>query len=347
MTHVIAKAARRKGERTHSMTAGQVLFGLFSTFCLLLILRNPDAAIAYVTRGLLLCARTVIPSLFPFMVLSELIVAGGFGRAMLRRVSRPLERLLALSEAGCCAFLLGLVCGFPIGARCAVSAYDRGEMTRSECERVLCFSGAPSSAFLISAVGVSLWENRTFGIALYAAVVLSSLLTALLLARLQKNGSASRVDARPLSPAPTLRGASLFAHAVRSATDGILSVSAYVVFFSALTGTIELVLAPLALSPYVLAALTTLLELSGGVSQAATLPSRPIAALLTALAVGWSGLSVHCQILSVTDRRDLSLRPYLLSKLLQALLTAALLALLIYIFPTLLCAGGELVGSPA
>ncbi|MBQ8311184.1 MAG: hypothetical protein IJX80_09265 [Clostridia bacterium] len=336
MTNAVTKPHRRKKRVARTLCADQIVFGLFSIFCLLLILRNSEAAIAYVTRGLLLCARTVIPSLFPFMVLSELIVAGGFGRALIRRIYTPIKRLFALSEAGCCAFLLGIVCGFPIGARCAVSAYDRGEMSKSECERVLCISGAPSSAFLISAVGASLWESRTFGIALYASVIAASLVTAFVLAQIKKNSAADAPDEFAALSAPTLRGAPLFTHAVRSATEGILSVSAYVIFFSALTGTVELVLSPLSPSSLVLAAITSILELSGGVSQAAALDHASVAAILTAAAAGWSGLSVHCQILSVTDGRALSLRPYFLSKLFQSILAAIFLALLIYIFPALL-----------
>lgn len=57
-------------------TPGQLCFGFFALFCLFLILRNPDVAIEYITSGLRLCAVTVIPSLFPFLVLSELIVSG-------------------------------------------------------------------------------------------------------------------------------------------------------------------------------------------------------------------------------------------------------------------------------
>ena len=77
-------------------TPGQLCFGFFALFCLLLILRNPDTAIEYMTSGLRLCARTVIPSLFPFLVLSELIVSGGIGRILLRPVSGMLSRLFRL-----------------------------------------------------------------------------------------------------------------------------------------------------------------------------------------------------------------------------------------------------------
>ena len=339
MTHVIEKTTRRYNQRTRTRHAEHLLFGLFTLFCLLVILRNSDAAIAYVTRGLLLCARTVIPSLFPFMVLSELIVAGGFGTSAIGCISTPFKRLLHLSEAGCCAFLLGLLCGFPIGARCAVSAYERGEITKAECERVLGISGAPSSAFLISAVGASLWESRTFGIALYAAVVLSAILTACIQAHAQKSTPCAVPDEYAALREPPLHGATLLTHSIRSATEGILSVTAYVVFFSVLTGTLELVLAPLSLSPILHAAIGGFLELSGGVSLAAGLETPIAAALLTAATVAWSGLSVHCQILAVTSKSALSMRPYLRAKIVQTLLTVVLIAILIYICPAIHTAG--------
>lgn len=66
-------------------TPGQLCFGFFALFCLLLILRNPDTAIEYMTSGLRLCARTVIPSLFPFLVLSELIVSGASAESFCAR----------------------------------------------------------------------------------------------------------------------------------------------------------------------------------------------------------------------------------------------------------------------
>ena len=126
-------------------TPGQLCFGFFALFCLFLILRNPDVAIEYITSGLRLCAVTVIPSLFPFLVLSELIVSGGIGRLLLRPVSGLLAGLFRLPPDGCCAILLGMFCGFPVGARAAVSAYDAGRLTRDEAERVICASTNPSS----------------------------------------------------------------------------------------------------------------------------------------------------------------------------------------------------------
>lgn len=323
--------------KRHILTPGQVCFGLFALFCLFLILKNSDIAIEYMSRGLLLCAKTVIPSLFPFMVLSELIVSGGIGNALLKRVAAPLRRLFGLPNAGCCAVMLGMLCGFPVGAKCAILSYEQGTLSKEETERVLTFSNNPSSAFLISAVGVSLWGNRRFGIALYITVLCVSVLTGILTNLLRKkNTEEVSVQNIQTVPTPPLTGARLFTEAVRSATGSILLVCAYVIFFSALVGTLNLVLAAFDLPSSVNAFFFCLFELSGGVSQASALGNTAFAALLCAFAAGWSGLSVHCQVLSVCDGKGLSFRSYFLAKIFQGILCALIFGIVINLFPALL-----------
>ncbi len=318
-----------------SYTPGRLCFGFFSLFCLLLILRNPDIAIQSISSGLRLCAVTVIPSLFPFLVLSELIVSGGVGRLLLRPISRPLSVLFRLPADGCCAVLLGMFCGFPVGARAAVSAYDSGRLTRDEAERVICASTNPSSAFLLNAVGVSLHGNRRYGSALLAVTVFSGLLLCILLGRMPKT------DDSPISPAksavavPQKSGAQFFTDAVRSALTGMLTVCAYVIFFSAFCGTLTVLADCLRLPEAVRASVFCLFELSGGVSAASALREPRLSAALTAFAVGWSGLSVHCQVLSVCDGRGFRMSRYFLCKLLHGGLTVVGFLLVLRLFPSL------------
>lgn len=331
------KRIKRQRAKLEALSSGQIFLGLLGIFCLLLILRNTDIAIDYMSRGLMLCAKTVIPSLFPFMVISEVIVSGGIGNRLLHRLSKPLGKLFGLSADGCCAVLLGMLCGFPVGARCAVLSYEQGKTTREETERILCFSNNPSSAFMISAIGGSLWGSTRFGTALYITVLASSVLTGILIAQLSKNKK-TVLDAARLEPisAPKPTAARLFCDAVRSSLWSMLLVCAYVVFFSALVGTFHYMPGVQRLPEAAKAFLFCIFELSSGVSQACTITSPLTAALLCAFAVGWSGISVHCQILSVCDGKKLSMRPYALAKLFQALLCPLIFFLLLSIFPELL-----------
>lgn len=311
---------KNAAERTE-WTVGQLSFGFFALFCLLLFLRNPSVAISSVTDGLLLCAKTVIPSLFPFLVLSELIVSGGVGRLLLRPIERMLSTLFRMPTEGCCAILLGLFCGSPVGARAAVGAYDRGTLTKEQTERVLCASSAPSFAYLLNVVGTALRNDRRYGIILWSVTTLSALTIALFEARKAPHTARSRADLPNAPREKNGSGARFFSETVRSATSGILTVCAYVVFFSAFCGTLTATLETLSLPQPVRAAVFCLFELSGGVSAASKLPTWQ-SDLLTAFAVGWSGLSVHCQVLSICDGRGLHCGAYFRSKLLQAVLTA-------------------------
>ena len=121
----------------------------------------------------------------------------------------------------------------------------------------------------------------------------------------------------------------------------MLTVSAYVVFFSAFCGTLTVLGNRLQLPEAARAAVYCLFELSGGVSAASALTPPLASALLTAFAVGWSGLSVHCQVLSVSDGRGLRMRRYFLAKLLHGALTVAGFALVLHHVPSLLAPAAE------
>lgn len=322
----------REGGRGKSPTSGQLFFCITSTFCFLLILRNSDAAIEYMGRGLTLCARTVIPSLFPFMVLSELLVASGAGEAFGRIFSRLMRAVFGLSGAGSSAVVLGSLCGFPVGARTAVSLYDRGVISRAECEHLLTFSNNPSSAFLITAVGTSLFGSRRLGVVLYAVVLVSSLLVGFF-ARFFFS-ERRRPEAHPHFPSGLHPGGvETFTGAVSSAASGMLTVCAYVIFFSTLTGTLAcLSRAVGGMPPTLYALLSGALEMSGGVCEASALPA-PVSLILSAGIAGWSGLSVHCQVMTLAAGRGLSFKPYLIAKAAQGLLAAGLMALLLLAAP--------------
>ena len=176
-TRFIFPSDKRKKPRP---SASRVGFCILSGFCLLLVLRNSDAAIEYMGQGLTLCARTVIPSLFPFMVVSELLVSSGAGEALGRLFAGIMRRIFGLSGAGASAVFLGSMCGFPVGARTAVALLDRNAISKEECEHLLTFVSNPSSAFLITAVGVSLYGSRRLGVILYCVVLGCGLLTGLL-----------------------------------------------------------------------------------------------------------------------------------------------------------------------
>lgn len=327
-----------KRTHRHPPFRGQLLFGWFSLFCILLIFKNGTLASQYIHRGLLICANSVIPSLFPFMVLSELLISSGFGEKLLSRITLPLCRLFLLPSPCVTAMLLGLLCGFPIGAKAVASALQRGTISQPDAERTLCISNIPSSAFVIGAVGGSLWESTRFGVALYLSVIASTLLWSIFDAlRERKRTKNTKVSSvQNICLIEPKRGAKLFTDSIASSCSGILSVCAYVVFFSALMGALSAILTDLGAPKLFCASLFSLMELSQGVSYATGMENIHTAAYLSAFTCAWSGLSVHCQVISVCDGCKLSFKRYFFAKLMQAILCVLLFSCLLSLFPSLL-----------
>lgn len=329
-------AASEKAKHPKRPYAGQILFCLMSIFCFLLILRNSEAAIEYMGRGLTLCAHTVIPSLFPFMVISELLVSSGAGEALGRLLAKPMKWLFGLSGAGCSAVVLGSMCGFPVGASTAVSLLDKNVISKQECEHLLTFSNNPSSGFLITAVGVSLLGSHRLGLILYLVVLGTAFFIGFLMRFfLRKPANTREGGEHPHYPSGLHPGGmSMFTDAVSHAATGMLTVCAYVVFFSALMGALSRMVDSLGgMSQEAYAVLCGFFELSGGVSEAAGLVGQTASSILplvlTAAITGWSGLSVHCQIMTLCGGRGLSFKPYFIAKALQGILCGGIMWVLL------------------
>ena len=262
-------------------------------------------------EALSLCAKSVIPALFPFLAVSRLLVSLGFGEWISPHLAGVMTPLFHQPGPASSALLLGLVGGYPIGARTAAKLYASGALTRAEAERLLTFCNNSNPVFLISVLGVGVFGSVRAGLWLWLLHIAAALLTGLLL---RGHGT----DRRSVPPAisfqaPSLSGA--FVSAVRDSASGMLSVCAFVTLFYVLA-------APLRGLPGPWAALTVgVMELF---SLTPLLHCDRMGFVLAAGCAGWGGLSVLCQTAAILDGTDLPLRPCVLGKLMQGLLSAAL-----------------------
>ena len=146
---------------------------LFAAACVVL---RPAVAANGVLRGLGLCYETVIPALFPFMVLSRLLLespaAPWFGLLL-----RPYTRLLGLrGKKAPAALLCGLLGGFACGAQAVDALYREGEVSRDEAARLLVCTIGSGPGFIIGGVGALMLGRAGAGRLLLAAQAGASLL---------------------------------------------------------------------------------------------------------------------------------------------------------------------------
>ena len=297
-------------------------FGMATLFLLaLLLFCFPDAALSGAYSALLLCATKIIPSLFPFFVLSGLFIGSGIATSLGRRLRFLMRPLFGVSGEAAIPFLLGILGGYPVGIRTAADLYRRGEISDTDYVRLAGYCNNSGPLFILGTVGVGMFGDKHIGWLLLLSHILAALCTAFLF----------RFYIPKTHPSPTcipteMPKSSLLLGAVDSSIWSILTVCAYVVLFGALIGILTAAgglaligklfpVAPMALSAGVF-------EMTGGLSALPhTLPAGVLMPLAGAL-IGWGGLSVHLQAVSMMSRDAYVPPTYLIGKLLSSVLTA-------------------------
>jgi sporulation integral membrane protein YlbJ len=295
----------------------------------------PKESIAAAQSGLTLCLNVIIPSLFPFFVLSTLIVQLGLARYF-GRVLEPVMRPL-FNVGGACstAFVLGFIGGYPVGAKTVIALYENGSCTKAEAERLLSFCNNSGPAFILGVVGAGVFSSSAIGLLLYLTHTLASICVGLIF---RYWGRSNKKDNTARLPAPPpLRFTPAFVESVKSAFQTTINICGFVIFFTIfikllfLSGLLPLIASGIGaiFSPFGFdkawaeRLLTGLIELTSGVwtlQGAASELSRSVA--MAAFMLGWAGLSIHCQVLSFIGDSGLSVRTYIYGKVLQGCVSA-------------------------
>lgn len=303
------------------------------------LLRWPQECAQAARDALSLCGHILIPSLFPFFVLSFLVVELGLSRYPGKLLEGIMFPLFRISGAGASALVLGLVGGYPVGARTAVSLYQSGQCSKAETERLLAFCNNAGPAFILSVVGSGLLGSVKLGLILYGIHAAASLLVGFLF---RFYGTVHAPCKR--TPVPVIQAVSFstaFTCSVTSAFHSALNLCAFVLFFSILIrilhmsgaisaalGALSQLFSPISLTlPFAPLLLPGFLEISSGISALSGAEPLSCQMILAAFMLGWAGLSVHCQVLSFLVDSGLSPRFYFAGKLLHGCISAVLAAL--------------------
>ena len=133
---------------------------VFAALCGLFVLAAASAqAVAACRSGLALCVELILPSLFPFFVLSGLLSRLGLPAMLGERLSGFAEKAFRVSGAGCTALLLGLLGGYPLGAAYIAGLRESGAVGGEEAGHLLAFCNNSGPAFFLGALGTGVFGS--------------------------------------------------------------------------------------------------------------------------------------------------------------------------------------------
>lgn len=286
---------------------------LILLFAVILTAYSQRAA-EYAQDALKLCAVSIIPSLFPYMVVSSLIVSSKVGYIPAKIL--PLSKLFSLPESATCAILLGALCGFPVGAKTAVNLYLKGELTKEEAEILISAANNTGPSFVVFVIGGAFFKSNAFGWHLYICQLMASFICALFI-----NRAVFGVEKKRFKKYKTSLSFPDFFSAVSDSATSIITVCAFIVFFSVIQGFLLPVFS--SISTDLAGGVSAVLEFTQGAKFASLLGGAK-GRFLAGLSVGWSGLSVFFQTIAFTSPHGISLKRTLCTKALQGIICGIL-----------------------
>ncbi len=113
--------------------------------CLLIfLLKFPEESLFAARDGMKLWLNTLFPTLLPFLILTGILLHTKGIEKFLSPLSFFWEKLLGLTPCGAYVFLLGILCGYPMGAKLTSDLYQKNKISKKEASYLLKTSGTDS-----------------------------------------------------------------------------------------------------------------------------------------------------------------------------------------------------------
>lgn len=314
-------------------------------FILCLIISS-KTAVSSAAKGLNLWLNIVFPSLFPFFVASYLLNGTGFIRAvgiLLEPIMRP---LFNVPGCGSFTFAMGITSGYPVGAKITSEMRKDKLLTKTEAERLLAFTNNSGPLFIVGAVAVGMFKMPQLGIFLLVCHIAACITVGILFRFYGRdkgsydfkkyNGqllSRFKKELLSSSKGPQTNFGILLGNAIKDSVMMMLAIGGFIILFSVIinllldigiirrvSAVISAILTPFGVSYDIVASIISgLFEITTGTNMASKVTGVTIEQQLaaTSFIIGWAGLSVHSQVLSIVSETDISVKPYFLGKFLQ------------------------------
>lgn len=305
-----------------------ILIILYTLFLLIF----PTWSISAATDALRVCFSSLIPSLFPFFVCSNLLIGLGGASLTAKLFSRVMKPLFNLDGSLALAMVMGIISGYPVGAKTVADIYTSGTSSKHDCEKALSFCNNCGPMFILGALGSNFLGQPEIGRLLYFSHILSSLSVAFIMRFAPSSYKFSKQHYPPEKPNEF---SEIFTSAISSSITSILTVCGFVIFFSILVSFIEKMnlfsaLSSLGIDYKLLRSIIYgFFECSGGSICASALSIKPIIKyMLLSSILAWSGLSVHLQVLGIIKKAKLSPKFYFKGKILMTIISPVITYLL-------------------
>ena len=310
----------------------------FLTFIIILfgvgLIFFSSSNIVAVRNSLDLFLNSVFLSLFPFLIMTELLSYTSLIPWISSKFKRVMPTVFNVSAIGIYPFIMGIISGYPVGARIVANLREENRISKIEGERLLVFTNNAGPLFIIGCIGCGIYLNSSIGFILYLVHFLSSVATGFIFGHFYKNTYREESINSQLLDFSSL--GEIISKCIKKAFYTLSIVCGFVIIFSLIVSMIDASkILTVFNNIWIENLLFGILEITTGIQLISLIKNSTLFyhLIATSFLLGIGGISVLLQVWSVISKTDLSIKPYIIGKIFNGFVSALIMICLLKFFP--------------
>lgn len=307
------------------MKCNLTAFGIALLFVFMLL--SPTAVFNGASDGLLLWFQTIVPTLFPFIFITDFMIYTNTIQSISKIFSPFMQRIFKTSETGSFAVVTGFLCGYPLGAKVTANLLQEGKISIQEGKYLLSFCNNASPVFILNYVVWKTLNRQDLAIPTLLLILGVPACLSFLFRKFYLGTSKSFAASKPTSNFAQTQSKNIIDHCIMDAAESLTMVGGYIIIFSVFISVAKSYLPNHSMLQYILPCL----EMSNGILILKNfhLPGAIQYASIVGLTV-FGGFCAFGQTRSVLKNTSLSIAPYIIQKLITAIVTSLIAYLYFY-----------------
>ncbi len=338
----------------HLKNLSYYIIPLLVAFFNILIIIVPNVVISSAQAGLLLWFNKILPSILPFLIGTNILIHLGFIDFLGTLLDPFMKRVFNVSGCGAFALVLGMLSGYPVGAKITSNLRENNKISQIEAQRLISFTNNSGPLFIIGAIGIGMFENVYIGYLMLAIHYISAINVGFIFRFYKKSGpiivanNTSFKDALLKLKLARIKSnktiGQILGESVKSSLETISLVGGFIILFSVISEIFKVsgifdkigkLIFPDSLEPFSNGLFMGIVEITNGINILSSVEGIN-SIIITCGLVSFSGLSILAQTSSMIYKSDIKMNIYIISKILHTIFSILYAIILIPIFNKLL-----------
>ena len=292
------------------------------------IIEDRESIFSSVKFSLSIWHDNIFPSLFPFFILSSLMINYGFVEILGFFIGPIINKMFKVSSKSAFIFVMSLFSGNPSNARYIKELYQNNEINKEEATKVLCFTCFANPLFILGTVSIFFLNNKKVGIIILLCHYIGNIIIGLMIRNIYpcknyKNISLAEVlhNKRKRKPLGIL-----LTSCVKDSINTLLLILGIMTIFLILTTIIDNIIN---IYPVYQSTLDGFIEMTQGLKYISLedIPLK-IKCTLSVIILSFGGFSVHMQIMSILSETNIKYFPFFCARVMHAFISGLLIYLI-------------------